>query len=172
MVRENPHVALAKELDREVNEAVKDCLAHGAVARQSALKKLRKKMVKEGIHPDEVDAELDLLQGTKDRVGLLQVLGAEEEKKEDKPTDPNQTDLTDEIERDYRTHDKSTKEVRELVSGIVADAEKPMDAIRILNRLEAGEQERDPRPRDSVLDVIRGARRPLTKKVEALNGEG
>lgn len=167
MDRENRFEPLMGWLDREENEDVKECMAHGAVARQSSLKKLRKKMVKEGIHPDEVDVELDLLQGTKDQVGLLQVLGAGEEE-EKKDPDPAQTDLEDELERDYRTHDKSTKEVRELVTEIIEEADTPMDAIRTLNRLEAGEDQREPRPRDSVFDVIRGARKPLVKKVESL----
>lgn len=170
MERENRFEPLTGWLDREENEDIKESLAHGAVARQSALKKLRKKMVKEGIHPDEVDSELDLLQGTKDQVGLLQVLGADEEKKEAKEPDPAQTDLTDEIERDYRTHDKSGKEVRELVATVISEAESPMEAIRTLNRLEAGEDQREPRSRDNVLGIIRDARKPLVKKVESLNG--
>jgi hypothetical protein len=132
--------------------------------RVNSLKTLRKKMASEGFEPEAVDAELELWQGTKELKGLLTVLDAEDEKKPEE--NPNQRDIED--KPDMATWDKTTDQVRELVSGIVSD-HKPVAAIRMLNNLEDGEKQRKGGHRESVLKVIAAARRPLVAKVEKVD---
>lgn len=146
----------------------KTSLGHAALARMRSLKAIRKKLTSSGLDPAQVDEELELLRGTKERKGLFHALDVQEEQKkggkeEEKPLD--QRDIEDEA--DYRTWDLTTETVRELVTAEVS-ARPPVEAVRILNALEDGENQRDPRPRESVLEVIRGARRPLVKQVDSL----
>ena len=154
----------------QLPKAVRQSLGRGALHRLSALKSIRKKMVTEALDVAEVDVEIDLLSGTKENPGLLDALGVSEEDKEPaKDPDPvgEQRSVLD--ERDYRTHDLTADGVRELVAKIIADNEAPA-AVRQLNALEDGEREREPKPRDNVLQVIRSARSPLVKRVKILNG--
>lgn len=137
-------------------------LGAAGLERVDTLKGLRKKLTKARLDVAEVDAELELWQGTKERKGLLMVLDVQEEKVEE---DPNQTDIED--KPDMATWDKTTDQVRELVSGIVSD-HKPVAAIRMLNNLEDGEKQRKGGHRESVLKVIGSARRPLVAKVEKI----
>jgi len=117
----------------------------------------------EGFDPAEIDAELELWNGTKEKNGLLVLLDAEKDAAE---ADPAQRSIDDKPDR--RTWELTTAQVQELVSQVAAD-EKPVAAIHTLNQLEDGENERDKKsggPRKSVLDVIRQARTPLVKKVD------
>ena len=150
---------LEKILDL-IGPNTKAALAAAAVERVETLKGLRKKLTKAKLDPAELDAELELWQGTKELKGLLTVLDAVEEKIEE---DPNQADIED--KPDFRTWDKTTDQVRELVTEVVSDS-KPVAAIRTLNLLEDGEKQRKGGQRESVLKVITSARRPLVAKVE------
>lgn len=174
------------ELTDPENEAVKTAL----LLYENELKKVRKKIVNLEAGTDEVDAKLDLLQGKGEAAGLLARFGhvpdgSDSKKKKKAPKDdPRQTTLDHEAShregddanvpvedaeepRDYRTHDLHKDGVEELVTAICADNEPPA-AVRILNALEAGEQERAPKPRANVLGVIRNARATMAKKVKRL----
>lgn len=144
----------------------KVAMGHAAGERVSALKRLRKKVTKEGFDPHDIDAELELWKGTKDTNGLFWVLDVTDAQ-EAKEDDPIQRDIED--APDYRTWELTTDQVRELISSEIS--ERPgVEAIQILNALEDGENEREmdgqSKPRRSVLDVIRDARRPLVAKVD------
>jgi hypothetical protein len=110
-----------------------------------------------------IDAELELLKGTKEKRGLFWALDVQEERKAKKQPDPTQRDLEDKA--DYRTWELNTDAVRELVAAEIS-ANPPAAAVRILNGLEDGEKERQPKPRQTVLQVIRDSRAPLAKEVE------
>lgn len=139
----------------------KAALGHAARERVSALKKLRKKVTKEGFEPTDIDEELELWKGTKDTKGLFWLLDVTDA--QEKKEDPLQKDIED--QPDYRTWDLTTDGVRELVSA--ETSERPaVESIRILNALEDGENEREGGARKSVLDVLRGARKPLVAKVD------
>ena len=158
---------LKEVLDR-MPAAVRVSLGHGALLRMSKVKKIRKQLEAEGFDVQELDQEIDLLKGTKESVGLFQVLDVQEEKsaKKEQP-DPLQRGIED--ERDYRTHGMNTSQVRELVAAEISDT-PPVAAIRALNALEDGENDREGGPRESVLKVIRDARKPLVAKVDRDNG--
>ena len=161
----------AKLLLDQLSEEIRLTLAQGLVLRLKELKGLHKKLEGAKFSTVEVDAEMKLLEGTKEEKGLMAIMGAEE--KEEKP-DTDQATLPMEGETDYRTWNMTTDQVRELVSDIAAD-ESPAAAVIIMNNLEDGEKKRDGGPRKSVLDVIRAARAPLAKKVphmKVVNGDG
>jgi hypothetical protein len=144
----------------------KRSLGLAAKERQGTLKKLRQKIEDEGFDPKPVDDELELLKGTKEKRGLFYALDVQEEQKAkpEKAKDPLQADLED--AKDYRTWNLTTEQVAELVSAEIS-ANPAAAAIRILNALEDGENEKVAGARKSVLDVIRAARKPLVAKVDA-----
>lgn len=146
---------------------VRTSLGHAAKARVSELKRVRKKLTGMGLDPHEIDDELELLKGTKEKKGVFYALDVQEEQQESPPKDPAQRDIEDGA--DYRTWDLNTDGVRELVASEIS-GHPPVAAIQILNALEDGENEREPNPRKSVLDVIRDARKPLVAKVDKGNG--
>jgi len=152
----------------DLDPTVRACLGQGAKLRLSELKKLHKTLEKAGFSTEDMDAEMELLQGTKETMGLLAILGADDE--EEEKDDPAQLHLLDQDQKDLRTWGKATDQVRELVSEVTAD-HPPAAAVQILNALEAGERDREGGPRKSVLDVIRGARAPLAEKVKKLTVE-
>jgi len=142
----------------------KTALGNAARERVSELKRLRKKMSSAGIDDAVVaiDEELELWKGTKEEKGILWALDVSESQSA-KEEDPLQKDLEDEA--DFRTWDLTTDQVRELIAAEVS--ERPaVEAIRILNALEDGENEKEGGARKSVLDVIRSSRKPLVAKVD------
>lgn len=150
----------------------KTALGHAARERVAELKKLRKKMSSAGLEEavDVIDHELELwkgTKGTKDAPAVLGILWAldvsESQEKKKKKEDPTQRDLED--KPDYRTWDLTTDGVRELIAAEIS--ERPaVEAIRIINALEDGENEKEGGPRKSVLDVLRASRKPLVESVE------
>lgn len=152
----------------------KRSLGLAALERQTTLKALRKKVAAEGFEDlaSSIDSELELLKGTKTTKGLFYALEVQEEQKaKKKPAaeDPTQRDVED--KPDFRTWELNTDGVRELVSAEIS-ANPPVKAVRILNALEDGERERKPKPRKTVLDVIRDARKPLAAQVEPIGPGG
>lgn len=164
------------ELTNHEQELVRD----GLLLVQSKLKKLLKDMSSLPIDTEPVEAQLRILEGQGKEPGLLARFGYKEDEskpKKAKAGDPTQRTLDDEAsaaagdagnedleEIDRFTWSKSKPQVAEHITKIIAD-NPPVEAIRRLNALEAGERQRDKGPRDNVLTVIRDARTPLTKKV-------
>lgn len=156
----------------QVPDEVRETVGQGLKLRLTALKNLHKSTEKAGIDTDHIDDELLLLQGNKERPGLLAIVGAVEGEK--KTPDDNQVPMPIEGEKDYRTWALTTDQTQELVTKIAAE-EAPAAAVIILNNLEDGEKEKDGGPRASVLNVIRTARSPLARKVnemKVVNGDG
>ena len=167
MTKKNPFGGLVSVLNTMPVEVL-ESIGHGLVLRQAEITRVRKSLVTAGYDLSEADAELDLLKGTKETLGLLAALDFDEEKKEKDAKDPAVTgQRSTDDPRDFRTHGLNTQKVRELVSSIVSE-NPPVEAIRTLNALEDGEREKEGGSRDSVLKVIRDARTPLTKKVGGL----
>lgn len=158
-----------KEFIDRLSDDVRATLGMGLRLRRKELKRIRSSLVTAGLEhaTQDVDESLDLLLGKGDEPGLLKLFEVDDEtmerRKEQEAQDPLQKDL--DPERDYRTHGITTAQVSELVSAIAAD-NPPAAAVRILNALEEGEQEREEGARKSVLDVIRSARSPLVKRID------
>lgn len=158
-----------KDLIDRLDEDTTFSLGMGLRLRRTNLKRIRSTLITAGLEhaTEDVDEELDLLLGKGDEVGLLKLFGVDDEtierRKEQEEQDPLQKDI--DPERDYRTHALSNTKVGELVSAVAAD-NPAAAAVRILNALEEGEQEREGGARANVLDTIRKARSPLVKRID------
>ena len=156
---------IRKALD-QLPEEVRHAIGQGLKLRLSEMKKLHKALEKAEKDTQDVDLEMDLIQGTKETTGLLTIMGVVDDDKE--PVDPNQQDLP--LERDTRTWSRTKNQVVELISEVIADS-TPVQAVQILNAMEDGEREREGGSRSTVLDAIRGARAPIAEKVNRLQVE-
>lgn len=161
-----------QDLIDRLPEPVQRTLGQALRLRRKELKRLRSSLVTAGLDEAaaDLDSELDLLLGKGEDPGLLKMFGVDDDtlerkREEEEAFDPQQRDLED--ERDYRTHSLSNAKVKELVSAIAADYE-PVVAVRMLNALEDGEQEREGGARANVLDTIRQARTPIVKRIPKL----
>lgn len=164
-------LALHQQLATAEAEGIREQLGHAALLRMKELKKVRASMVKAGLDVTEVDADMDLLRGTKEQKGLFFVLDVSDDAAQQKKKTEEATGEQRSIEdgRDYSTHGLNSEQAREYVSDIVADEGIPLAAKIIrLNALEDGEREREGGPRETHLKVIRAARQPLTKKVKKM----
>lgn len=146
----------------QLPEEVREAMGQGLKLRLSALKKLHKDLEKAGIPTDVVDEEMELISGTKEKTGLLTVMGVVDDS--EKP-DPLQEDLP--LDKDTRTWSRTKDQVVELISEIIQES-VPARAVMSLNALEDGERDRELGPRKNVLDAIRAARAPLAEKVNRL----
>lgn len=157
-------------------------LQEGVRLREKALKAERARV--EGMALDvavqEVDDRLKVIKGDGPlRPGLKAWLGVSE-----KDADPAQGSLDDELgdenggeededadgvdQPDYATWELTVEGAEQLVNSIVASDFPAAAKILRLNRVEAGEKEKEPRTRDGVLRAIRSARSALTEKVQSL----
>lgn len=157
-----------KELLDRLPELARHALGMGLRQRRKDLKRLRASLITAGLEDaaHEIDEELDMILGKGEDPGLLALLGADDEtleKRKEEHADPAQRDILD--ERDYRTHGLTTDQLKELLSAIAAD-NPPAAAVRMMNALEDGEQEREGGARASVLHAIRTARAPIVKRIE------
>ena len=159
-----------KDLIERLPKDIFHALGQGLRPRRKELKRLRSSLITAGLEDSvgSIDEELDLLLGKGDEPGLMKLFGVDDEtlsreKADEEPANLDQRAIDD--ERDYRTHGMTTSQVQELVSAVASD-NAPAAAVRILNALEDGEQDREGGARKSVLDVIRGARSPVVKRIE------
>lgn len=166
-------------------------LQEGVRLREKALKAERARV--EGMALDvavqEVDDRLKVIKGDGPlRPGLKAWLGVS-----DKDADPAQMSLDDGFDDedgpgdaeefgaedddegragvdqpDYATWELTVEGAEQLVNSIAASDFPAAAKILRLNRVEAGEKEKEPRPRDGVLRAIRSARSALTEKVQSL----
>lgn len=154
-----------KEALDHLPEEVREAMGQGLKLRLTELKKLHKALEKAGFDTEAMDEEMELISGTKEKTGLLTILGVVDP---DQAPDPLQEDLP--LDKDFRTWSLTDNGVRELVASVASD-NTPVAAERILNALEDGEKEREGGSRANVLKTIRAARSPLSEKVARLQVE-
>lgn len=160
MKKNNPFKGLLTTLEGMPAEVL-NSIGHGVTLRLKEVMKVRKNLVTAGYDVTEADAELDMLNGTKETLGLLAVLGVDEAKTDNATGE--QRDIED--VRNLDTHTRNKQQVAELVASVISD-NPPVGAIQILNAMEDGERERTGGARENVLKVLRDARSPLVEKVD------
>lgn len=148
----------------------------GVVTLEDKLKRERSRL--DGLSEKAVaaiDEDLDLLRGRGATApGLKARLGV---RSNDEP-DPDQRSLEEEWEEgegdpfapDLRTQGMSVAEGKELANRILQD-EKPAAAVRKLQALRAGEKERTPKARVTLLEHLQGAIDTAQEKVQALKAD-
>lgn len=156
----------------ELQESVK--------ARESDLKKLRKKLDNAGLDNAvaNVDDALKMIKGDgPTRPGLKAWLGVATEEQ-----DPAQTTIEgidegeggderwDDVEPDRRSWKMTVSELREEIADICG--QPPAIAVRTLTAIEKGEKDRDHGPRSSALEEIRSARSKMAEKAGAAVAAG